>query len=167
MIEGNLCFPNNVVDVMAGRFKARFDELDPSGDTVVIKRPIETSDPDQTLAFVPVSWSPKEMPEMGRKPNQYENTIQSYTIMIQCLVNDAEESRAIPRHSLLSTLVRRMLYRDTILLGTLNQLKVQTDGVTEATSQFGVRSQQFLVNKQKASFQYLSIIEFWLETQIN
>ena len=166
MIDGSiLCFPNNVVDVIAARLKSNFDVIDPSGDTILIKRPITTMDADQTIAVVPVDWGPKGMPEIGRKPNQFENSIQGYTIMVQALINDMNEDQAIRRHSLFSTLVRRMLYRDTVLLSALTQLKVTADGVDEATAQFGVRSQQFLVTQKDASFQYLSVIEFWLETQ--
>lgn len=160
-----LCFPNNAVDVIASRLKTNFDVIDPSGDTVVIKRPVTTMDGDQTIAVVPVDWGHKQPPEMGRKPNQFENSAQAYTIMIQALINDMNEDKAIRRHSLFSTLVRRMLYRDTVLLSALSQLKVVADGVTETTLQYGVRSQQFLVTRKEASFQYLSVIEFGLETQ--
>lgn len=166
MIDGTqLCFPNNAVDVMALRLKSNFDDIDPSGDTIVIKRPVTTLDADQTIAIVPVDWGPRGQPEMGRKPNQFENSIQGYTIMVQALINDMNEDQAIRRHSLFSSLVRRMLYRDTVLLSALTQLKVIADGVTESTLQCGVRSQQFLVTQNKASFQYLSVVEFWLETQ--
>ena len=166
MIDGTqLCFPNNVVDVMALRLKSNFDDIDPSGDTIVVKRPVTTMDADQTIAIVPVDWGPKGQPEMGRKLNQFENSIQGYTIMVQALINDMNEDQAIRRHSLFSSLVRRMLYRDTVLLSALTQLKVTADGVTEATTQCGVRSQQFIVAQKKASFQYLSVVEFWLETQ--
>lgn len=160
-----LCFPNNIVDVMAARLKQKFDDIDPSGDTIVIKRPVTTMDADQTIAVVPVDWKPGGLPEMGRKPNQFENSVQSYTIMVQALINDMNEDQAIRRHSLFSTLVRRMLYRDTILLSALTQLQVVADGVTEATTQFGIRSQQYLVTQKDSSFQYLSVIEFWLDTQ--
>lgn len=164
--ESVMCFPNNIVDVLALRVKANFDVIDSSGDTIVVKRPLTSMDADQSVGIVPVDWSPKNPPEMGRKPNQFENAIQAYTIMVQALINDMSEDKAIRRHSAFSTLLRRMLYRDTVLLGALSQLKVTTDdGISEATMQFGVRSQNFLVNQKGSSFQYLSVIEFWLETQ--
>jgi len=160
-----VCFPNNVVNVLATRYKQYFDDIDPSGDTIVIKRPVSSMDADQTISVVPVDWGPVGEPEIGRKLNQYEPTVQGYTIMIQALINDADEDRAIARHSLFSTLVRRMLYRDQSLLTVLPQLKVTADGVTESLAKYGVRSQQFLVTNKDASFQYLSVIEFRLETQ--
>ena len=166
MIDDILCFPNNIVDVIASRTKMKLDEIDASGETVVKKYPVTTMDGDQTIAVVPISWSPKDTPEIGRKSNQFEQSVQIYTVMVQCLINDADEGRAMRRHSILSSLVRRMLYRDAVLLSALTQLEVIDGGVKEKTLQYGVRSQNFLANKVKdSSFQYLSVIEFWLETQ--
>jgi len=168
MLEANeLCFPNNIVDVMAARVKQNFDVIDPSGDTVVIKRSLTVSDPDQSIGIVPVDWAPKGQPEIGRKPNQFEVSAQAYTIMLQALINDMDEDRAIRRHSLFSTKLRRMLYRDTVLLSALAQLEVTDSDVREKTLQYGIRSQQFLVTRKDSSFQYLSVIEFYLETQIS
>lgn len=165
MIDTNtLCFPNNIVNVIAIRAKQIIDPV--PDDLNVIKRPVDTMDPDQTLAIIPASWAPTGSPEIASRTNQFENTIQSYTIMIQALVNDMSEEVAIARHSLFSTLIRRMLYRDPVLMGALTQLRVEVDGVVESTTKYGVRSQQFLVNPKDGSFQYLSIIEFYLETQI-
>lgn len=162
MIDADtLCFPNNVVDVIAQR------ALDTLGlDGGVIKVPVDTGSPDETVAIIPATWEPTGYAEMGKKPNQFENSLQTYSIMIQTLISDMDEERAIRRHSLLSTMVRRMLYRDPVLLGALTGLRVETDdGIVEATMKYGVRSQRFLVNQKDGSFQYLSVIQFDLETQ--
>lgn len=166
MLEANeLCFPNNIVDVMAARVKQNFDVIDPSGETIVVKRSLTMEDADQTIGIVPVDWAPKGQPEIGRKPNQFEVPVQAYTIMLQALINDMNEDQAIRRHGLFSTKLRRMLYRDTVLLSALSQLEVIDDGVKEKTLQYAIRSQQFLVTQRDSSFQRLSVIEFYLETQ--
>ncbi|ADD80803.1 gp017 [Rhodococcus phage ReqiDocB7] len=165
-IEGNeVMFPNNVVNVTAARIEDTFDL-----DGYVVRRPLTTLDPDESIGVVAATWVPTGKPEMGQRENPFENFSQGYSVMIQALIVDGDEERAIARHSILSTRVRRMLYRDPVLLGTFLDrdagLKVIADGVTETISKLEVRSQRFLVHKEEGSSRYLSILEFYFETQI-
>lgn len=162
MIEAEmLCFPNNVVNVLA----AKLAEIDPD-DSFIVKRPIQISDPDQTISVVAVDWSPERSSlEMGQKVNPKEDTLQTYTIAIQGLINDMDEDRAIMRHSAFSTLIRRMIYRDPVLQLALPQLRVEVAGVRESLKNWGVRSQRWLVNRNEDNFVYMSTLEFWFQTE--
>ena len=162
MIDGDTqCFPNNIVNLVALR---ALQLIDPP-DTAVVKRPVGITDQDQTISVVAVDWSPvQNSREMGTKTNPKEELIQRYTLVVQTLINDADEDRASNRHSVFSKMVRDMFYRDQVLQVALPQLSVAVGGIEEVVSDWGVRDQRQMVNHSEGSFLYLSTLDFWVET---
>jgi hypothetical protein len=162
VIDGDTqCFPINVVKLLALRAE---QVIDP-GDTTVVKRPLGVTDPDQSISVVAVDWSPvQKSREMGQKTNPKEEVAQRYTIVVQTLINDADEDRASNRHSVFSKMVRDMFYRDQVLQVALPQLSVAVGGIEEVVSDWGVRDQRQMVNHSEGSFLYLSTLDFWVET---
>ncbi|USH45016.1 hypothetical protein SEA_CAMERICO_19 [Gordonia phage Camerico] len=160
----NLCFPNNVQDLLVGKFKG----ID-APDTKVVRRPIRETDDNQTIGVFPVAWSPvidsKEM--VGRYS---EPTFQRYTILVQAYVIDAEEERGIRKHALLSHLVRHTLYRDPALAVVLSEVDVEFPAGSrpsrEFVSKWDVVGQDFQNQKQKNNtFIFLSTTEMYVETE--
>jgi hypothetical protein len=76
-----------------------------------------------------------------------------------------DEETGISEHATLSKMVRGMLYRDETLRVQLATL-VWTDGLTtERAKRWGVVNQRFISNEIGGVWLYLSILEFWLETE--
>lgn len=164
MISGNeTVFPNNAVNLIAAR-AAQF--IDPP-DLTVLKRSLRPSDPIESLGIYSAFWNPNESSfEMrGGNPTIPEPTLQQYSIFIEAFIKDMDEPRGLAKHSVLSMLVRAMLYRDASLLVSLRALSVSVNGITERTARLGVRTQRYSSNEIEGAFLYLSVIEFFLETE--
>jgi hypothetical protein len=76
-----------------------------------------------------------------------------------------DEERGLATHSVLSKMVRSMLYRDDALRVGLLALSVVMNGSTERTKRYGVNRQNFVSNELSGSWLYLSTLEFQLETE--
>lgn len=153
-------FPMNVANMLA----LALSDIDP--DTKVLRRPLRTIDPSQSLSVVPVGWEPIE-PE-SRELGKQEPTIQRYTIAVQAMIRDMDEIAGIARHSVLSSRVRHMLYRDPDLQLALPTVRVTIGATTETLKRHGLEGQQFMNNSSpQGGFVYLSTCEFWFETQIS
>lgn len=159
--DTTLVFPQNAVTLIADRC-ALIDV-----DLAVFKRPLRESDPRQSIGVVGQQWLPdEESYEMrGAPPGIHEPSLSHYLIGIQALVIDMDEERGLAVHSVLSKLLRTMLYRDDPLRVSLRSLSVTLSGSTERTQRFGVRTQRYMSNELSGSWLYLSTLEFWLETQ--
>lgn len=155
---GDTFFPYNVVATIEGSLMT----LD--SDLTFIRRKILVTDPDQSIAVVPATW---EELEPGREIGRSESTIQSYDIMIQSLIVDADEERGLRTHSYLAMRIRQLLARDPVLRVGLSQLTT-TDprGVRETATQWKTGQQIFHTANLDNEFRYLSTLEFRLETQI-
>jgi hypothetical protein len=158
-------FPNNVVDLVA--FRMQF--LD--ADLQIFKRPLRDSDPIQCVGVFAQQWLPDtDSQEMrGRIPGQTigykEPSIEQYLISIQAFVKDMDEERGLATHSVLSEMVRTMLYRDATLGVALAALSTTLNNVQKRTGRWGIRQQRYFSNELQGSFLYLSNLEFWLETE--
>lgn len=154
-------FPNNIVDLLAERCALLDDEL------FVIKRPLRNSDPNQSIGISAALWTPDDdSQEMrGGNPGPSEPTLSRYTIAVQAFVKDMDEVRGLATHSVLSKLVRNMLYRDNPLRIGLSSLSTLQDGVTERARRWGIATQRYFSNELDGSWLYLSTLEFWLETE--
>lgn len=149
-------FPNNVVDLIATRAQL----LD--SDLTVVKRPLRASDPTQAVGVFPSEWRANtDTTEIG----SIEPTIQRYTFAIQAFVKDMDEERGLATHSVLSKMVRSMLYRDPPLHGSLGVLSVEMSSSTERTQRWGIGTVRYVSNEIQGSWLYLSTLEFWLETE--
>lgn len=162
-------FPNNAVDLIA--LRANFLDPDHATDPDAIrvfKRPLRETDPQQSIGVFAAQWNPdEESYELlgGPTPRASEPTLQTYLIAVQAFVKDFQEERGLARHSIMSKLVRSMLYRDNALRVGLASLSVEMNGSVERTQRWGIRIQRFLSNEIDGDFLYLSTLEFWLETE--
>lgn len=159
MIEASeTVFPNSIIKVIADRAKL----ID--GDIFVTKRPLRSSDPNQSVGVFPGQWVPDERTqEMGRI-NPGEPTMQQYIVGVQAFIKDGDEEVGLARHSTLSYAIRSMLYRDAAIRVGFQSLAYTSNGVTERLRRWGIRSQRFLSNEVSGSWLYLSTLEIWAET---
>lgn len=154
-------FPNNVVELVATRSVL----LD--SDFFVIKRPLRESDPNESIGVFAQQWTPDEATyEMrGGPQGPSEPTLQRYLITVQAFVKDMDEERGLVKHSILSKMIRSMLYRDEPLRVGLAGLTVQMNGSTERLQRWGIRQTRYFSNELNQLWLYLSNTEFWLETE--
>lgn len=164
MIENDITtFPQNVIEVIASRVKPVIDS-----EISVFRRPLRTSDPNQSFGVFPNLWQPNtDSFEMrGRHdPGPNEPTLQTYSIGLQAFVKDMDEERGLAIHSVFAMRVRDMLYRDQTLRVGLASLSSTAGGSTERAKNWGIRTQRYLSNELEGSWLHLSTLEFWLETE--
>lgn len=154
-------FPNNAVSLIQTRAQA----LD--SDLFVVRRPLRDSDSTQSVGVYGSQWDPEEDSyEMRGVPaGRHEPTLSRYLITVQAFVKDMDEERGLVVHSILSKMVRSMLYRDNTLRVGLLALSVVMNGSTERTKRFGVNRQNYVSNELSGTWLYLSTLEFMLETE--
>lgn len=154
-------FPNNAVSLIQQQAKL----LDP--DLFVVRRPLRDTDNIQSIGVFASQWNPEnDSFEMRGVPSgRHEPTLSYYLITVQSFVKDMDEERGLATHSVLSKMVRSMLYRDNTLRVGLLALSVAMNGSTERTKRFGINRQNFVSNELNGSWLYLSTLEFQLETE--
>lgn len=159
MIEASdSVFPNSIIRVIANQVQM----ID--SDLFVTRRPLRSSDPNQSVGVFPGQWVPDERSqEMGRI-NPGEPTMQQYVVGVQAFIKDGDEEKGLARHSTLSYAIRSMLYRDAAIRVGFQSLTYTSNGVTERLRRWGIRSQRFLSNELSGSWLYLSTLEIWAET---
>lgn len=154
-------FPSNIVS----KIKQRVQTFD--ADLYVTGRPLRDSDPPQAVGVVASLWSPEEdsLEIKGVPIGRQEPTLQRYRVTLQSFVKNMDEEAGISEHATLSKMIRGMLYRDETLRLQLASL-VWTDGVTtERSKRWGVINQRFVSNEISGVWLFLSVLEFWLETE--
>jgi hypothetical protein len=154
-------FPNNAVSIIKDRAQA----LD--ADLFVVRRPLRETDNIQSVGVFGSQWNPQEgsYEIKGSPLGRHEPTLSYYLITVQAFVKDMDEERGLATHSVLSKMVRSMLYRDDALRVGLLALSVVMNGSTERTKRYGVNRQNFVSNELSGSWLYLSTLEFQLETE--
>ena len=156
-------FPNNLVEVLALAFEAYVDpEIDPDIRVKVLRRALVPVDPNQCIGIFAQAWVPDI--ESFEIPSN-EPTLQKYTIKIQCLVKDMDENRGLAAHSVLSKLVRNIVYRNNNLRVALTGLFDNTGGSMERLQRYGIKSQDYISGENKATFIYLSTLDTYFETE--
>lgn len=155
----NTTFPNNIVEMIATRAELIDDDL------FVAKRPLKPTDPNQSIGINATLWTPDDDSLEMRGMAQMEPSLSRYLITIQAYVKDMDEINGLNVHSVLSRRLRAMLYNDAPLRAALWGLSSTLLGVTEKTQRWGVSRQRFYSNEISSSWLYLSILEFWLETE--
>lgn len=152
-------FPNNVVSLLA----VALPQVDP--DAQVFTRPLRPTDPNYSIGVYGALWTPdEESQEMGNLFN--ESTLQQYQLGIQTLIKDGEPERGLAVSSIFNTRVRRMLYRDEPLRVALGSLYVEDISYRESMRRWGVRTQRFMSNDIEGQFVYISVLDFWIETEV-
>ena len=157
----DLCFPNNVVSLVASRFGL----IDP--DLEVFKRPLRSTDPQQSIGVFASVWMPNEDSyEMnGSSPGRDEPTLQQYVATVQAFIRDQDEERGFSTHTHMSKMIRTMLYRDEPLRVGLTGLSSSMMGSVERLQRWRVQNQRFNSNELSGNWLYLSTLELWLETE--
>lgn len=155
---GDTFFPYNAIAVLESASKIVIDP-----DVVCERRRLLVTDPDGSIGISPVSWNPVEH-EIGRA----ESSIQLYTIYIQTLIVDTDESRGLQTHSYFAKRMREMLVRHAPLHVALGSLETtDPNGVRERTLRTLIGEQVFHNQEADGNFHYLSTLELRLETQIS
>jgi hypothetical protein len=159
--EDTVVFPNNAVNLVALRTGLLDEQIR------VFRRPLRESDPQVSAGIIAATWEPdsESMQIMGQPMGRNEPTLQTYLIAVQAFVKDFNEERGLARHSVLSKMIRSMLYRDEPLRVGLSSLSVTMNDSVERARRWGIRSQRFFSNEIDGDFLYLSTLEFWLETE--
>lgn len=155
-------FPNNVVEILANKY------LMIEGLEYVLKRPLRPTDPDMCLGVFPLDWTPGEF-EIGGAVNfniPVDPVTSTYQYAIQAFIKHADEEEGILKHTILSKIVRAMLYRDTALRVALAALNETSLGMKERTQRWGVGAQRFIQNDIQGKFVFLSTMDFWVETEV-
>lgn len=152
-------FPNNVVECLA----IVLPGVDP--DVVILKRPLRGTDPNYSIGVYGTLWTPNEQSyEMGPKMDP-EPTLQEYQIGIQTLIKDGDPVRALRTGSIFTKRVRGVLYRNAPLRVALGQLQVVDGTYTESFRRCGIRTQRYMSNDLEGAFVFISVIDFWIETE--
>lgn len=157
-------FPNNAVDLV----QLRASLLDP--DLAVFRRPLRDSDPNQSVGVFATQWLPDEdsyemKGNLLGQGSTSDPTLDRYSIAVQGFVRDMDEERGLATHSVLSEMLRTMLYRDDALRVGLSSLSTVLNGVQKHTKRWGISTQRYFSNELQGSWLYLSTLEFWLETE--
>lgn len=164
-------FPNNVVKCLGIVLPGIGDE----GELTVLKRPLRPTDPDKSIGIYGTMWNPVESSyEMGHfntlgtpvgaMPG--EPTLSDYQIGIQTLVKHSDTEAALAISSVLNKRVRTVLYRNQPLRLALASLYVEDGTSRESTKRWGVRSQRYMSNEIEGKFVFVSVLDFWIETEM-
>jgi hypothetical protein len=152
-------FPNNVVECLAIVLPA----VDP--DVVLLRRPLRGTDPPYSIGVYATLWTPDQEsyeinPKMAPEP-----TLQEYQIGIQTLIKDGDPIRALRTASVLNKRVRGVLYRNAPLRVALGSLQVTDGTYVESFRRSGIRTQRYMSNDLEGAFVFISVIDFWIETE--
>ena len=154
-------FPNNIVEMVALRSQLIDTDL------FIAKRPLRPTDPNQSIGVVASNWVPNdESKEMLGSAYAMQPPLSRYSVSVQALIRDTQQDRGLNVHSVLSRMIRSMVYTDTPLRVALSGLTSTLNGMTEHTQRWGVTQQRFFANEIGGDWNYLSILELWLETEI-
>lgn len=160
IVSNDAMFPNNAVQIVA----ARSALLDP--DLTVLKRPLRNTDPNQSIGVFGSLWVPQDdSKEMLGQARASQPTLSQYRVVVQSFVKDMDEVRGLNVHGVLARMIRSMIYNDAALRVALSSLTSTLNGVTEASQRWGISQQRFFSNELSGEWLYLSILEFWLETE--
>lgn len=155
--EVTAVFPNNAIELIWTRAKDLYEP-----DLNILRRPLRSTDGTQSIGVHPTDWVPDETSwEFTSK----EPTIQRYIIRIQALCKESDEEKGIAIHSVMSKAIRSLLYNDNPLQVGLDMLSVTMNGVTERIQRRGISRQRYLSNEINGLFVYLSVLDFYLETE--
>lgn len=152
-------FPNNVAMLIRSRIEDLYgDDLD------VVGRRLRLTDNTKTVGVAPNLWVPNEDSYEFRS---LEPTVSTYTIWIQSFVKNSDEEEGIKEHSVMSKVIRTMLYRDQPLAVGLNQLSVSMMGATERIQRRGLRRAQYLSTELQGQpmWLFLNSMEYYIETE--
>lgn len=154
-------FPGNVIECIAAVLPAV------DADATVYKRPLRPTDPNYAIGIYATTWSPDEDSlEIGHAPPQ-EATLNSYQIGVQTLIKDGDTERGLAIGTIFARRVRSVLYRNEPLRIALGSLYVEDGSSRESMKRFGVRGQRFMSNDIEGKFVFISVLDYWIETEMS
>jgi hypothetical protein len=161
IVADETIFPNNIVEMV----HTRCELIDP--DLFVTKRPLRNTDPNQSIGVFASNWLPNDESKefLGQLAFAGQPTLSTYRVVVQAFVKDMDEINGLNTHAALSRIIRSMLYTDQPLRVALSSLSSTLNGVTESSQRWGISQQRFFANELGGEWLYLSILEFWLETE--
>lgn len=166
IVADDAAFPNNVVNLLA----VKLAQIDP--DIELHKRPLRTTDGVQCIGVFPTDWIPTpNTHEMrgatlgGGLQGEMFPTLTEYTVSIQSLITDTEEERGIAVHAALATRIRATVARDAALQVALGQLASVVSGHQESFRRAEVRRQRYLTMELSGTWLYMSVTQFWFQTE--
>lgn len=154
-------FPQNVVQILC----TRFELIDSDFAEAVFPRPLKPTDPVQAIGVNAALWQPEQESLEMRGMGNMEPSLNRYLITVQGYIKDMDEENGLNVHSVLARRLRSMLYNDAPLRNALASLSATLDGKVESARRWGVRQQRFFSNELDSAWLYLSVLEFWLETE--
>ena len=161
--QGNIEFPNNVIEVMAFRIPSFCDPDSAAPDRIkVLKRPLRQTDPQQCVGVFP---SVKRPDVTSSEIGFAAPTLNRYGIIMQSLVKSTDEAEAISISSILANRLTRMFHHDSVLHAGLTALAVNMDNVRERLQRRGIELQRYLDNQVEGTFVRTSWVECWVETE--
>lgn len=155
-------FPNNVVKILA----TVLPSVD--SDCLAFDRPLRPTDPDYGIGVFAQVWSPEEDSyEMKGSPSPGPNepTLSRYQIGIQTLTKHGDTDQGLAISSILAKRVRVVLYRNQPLRLLLAGLSVSDSTSSERMKKWGIRNQRFMSNEIDGKYMFLSVLDFYFETE--
>lgn len=160
IVADETVFPNNIVQLVSARCKL----LD--SDLYVTERPLRNTDPNQSIGVFASLWNPDDSSkEMLGQAFAVQPTLSTYRVVVQAFIKDMDELRGLATHAMLSRILRNMLYTDNPLRVALGSLTSTLGDTVESSRRWGISNQRFYANDIGGEWLYLSILEFWLETE--
>lgn len=151
-------FPANIVWTLATHFAENCTGLD-----AVVRRPLNPTDPSCSLGVIADAWLPRDWEIRGGSYN--EPTVSRYQVQLQLLVKHAVEEDGYELHSLLTKSIRTMLVRDSGLRVALLAISETSFDVTERLKKYWVTRQQFMSNRVRTEFMFLSLTDVAFEVE--
>ena len=151
-------FPLNVVDVIQTTLKEKL----PRSEYVILRRPLRTADPNNSIGLFPNDWMPREG---SREMGFIGDTLGVYSVRIHLLVKVGNEEEGRAQYAVRAKKLRTILAHDADLHVRLGGLAEVDDSTQERLRRYGVRNQRFLNNELSGQFLFLATTEFWVETE--
>jgi hypothetical protein len=161
--EGDIEFPNNVIELLHFRIPSFVDGASPVDTRVqAFKRPLRQTDPQQCVGVFPAMKRPDPRSfEIGFKAP----TLNRYSVIMQSMVKSTNEAEAISIHSILANRLTRMFHHDLVLDAGLTALVINVDNIRERLQRRGIELQRYLDNQVEGTFVRTSWVECWFETE--
>lgn len=157
-------FPNNVVRALVAVLPGV--DLDATG----YPRPLRPTDPDYAVGVFAQVWTPEEDSyEMKgfAAPGPNEATLNNYGVGIQTLTKHGDTDLGLAISSIFAKRVRTVLYRNQPLRLALSSLSVSDGSSTERMKRWGIRNQRFMSNEIEGKYVFLSVLDFYFETEMS
>lgn len=148
----------NVVDRVAESVDTYLDT-----EVVILKRPLRSNDPFRCVGIFPLL---NDVIAGSQEIGQREPTVERYSYRLQYLCKHVSEEEGRALYAVDTKIIKTILYRDPALWEALTQLSDEMLGYRERFQKFVVGSQRYLNNELNSQFMFLSVTEFYVETEV-